>query len=75
MVADRVNQPIEQSAVDELEAFRRKAVALHQTLDALTTELQDSRNLHSEEIVRRAEEAGAALARLEWALERAGDDL
>lgn len=75
MVADRGHQSIEQSAVDELEAFRRKTVDLHKTLDALTTELQDSNNPHRQEIVRRAEEAGAALARLEWALERAGDDV
>ena len=61
--------------MDELEAFRRKTVDLHQTIDALTTELQDTKHSQREEIVRRAEEAGAALARLEWALERAGDDV
>jgi hypothetical protein len=51
--------------------IRGEVSELHQRIDAIAAEARSLDALNRADIVRRAEEAGAALARLEWALERA----
>ena len=59
------------SASDAAKRIRAQIFELHRTVDALTKQTRDLDTLERSNIVRRAEEAGAALARLEWALDRA----
>jgi hypothetical protein len=55
----------------QLKKIRAEASELHRRIDHLTTQSRDLDTRERSNIVRRAEEAGAALARLEWALDRA----
>jgi hypothetical protein len=55
----------------DVERIRATVSELHRSIDDVTAEARKLSGLHRAEIVRRAEEAGAALARLEWALDRA----
>jgi hypothetical protein len=59
--------------VTRAEHMRKIIVDVHKRIDELTGELQSIELPLREEVVRRAEEAGAALARLEWALHRAAE--
>jgi hypothetical protein len=53
-----------------MDGMRQRITALHCAIDELTEELRGLQQPQAGEVVRRAEEAGAALARLEWAFER-----
>jgi hypothetical protein len=57
-----------------LRKIRAEVSELHRRIDHLTNESRSLDHFERSEIVRRAEEAGAALARLEWALDRATAD-
>jgi hypothetical protein len=52
------------------QCIRERVAELHRELDEVTKELQTLEKFRRTDVVRRAEEAGAALARLEWALDR-----
>ena len=58
-------------APTQVNRIRADVSELHRRIDQLTGEIKHIETEHRADIVRRAEEAGAALARLEWALDRA----
>lgn len=57
----------------EMERIRNTVTELHAVVDDLTREMRTRRACVPSDVVRRAEEVGAALARLEWALDRSAD--
>lgn len=63
-----------QTVPTQANRIRAEITELHKRVDDLTAEMQNLDSEHRTDIVRRAEEAGAALARLEWALDRATTD-
>jgi hypothetical protein len=63
--------PSTHSTASEVSRIWADVSELHRRIDDLTAEARNLDVLSRAEIVRRGEEAGAALARLEWALERA----
>jgi hypothetical protein len=66
-----VEQELDTMAVDTaLNALASKVNELHRQIDMVAVDLRDVQHDGLSDVVRRAEEAGAALARLEWALER-----
>ena len=73
MLAERETTSSAQTSTSEMDEIRRKIVRLHGAMDELTAELRTVEQSGMGDVVRRAEEAGAALARLQWALERASD--
>jgi hypothetical protein len=56
---------------DQVVRIRAKVSELHHRIDNITAQTRTLDAANRAEIVRRAEEAGAAIARLEWALDRA----
>ena len=66
--------PTMQTVPTHANRIRADITELHRQVDDLTAEMQNLESEHRADIVRRAEEAGAALARLEWALDRAIDE-
>lgn len=58
----------------QLAQIRNDVSDVHRRIDEVTVKARDLDASNVADVVRRAEEAGAALARLEWALDRAVAD-
>lgn len=57
----------------EVQRIRNTVVEVHRVIDDVTRELRTLDPSSRSDLTRRAEEAGAALARLEWALDRSAE--
>jgi hypothetical protein len=74
MVINRAARSYVQSSAQEVDGVRDKVIDLHRAVNDIAAELRCAEQGQLREAVRRAEEAAAALVRLEWALDRAVAD-